>query len=76
MIKLCGTLGMPIKVSNHSAGTDCQWHPSPSNVTSVKLAAWDQNFGHSGVEYHKLYVSPQKKYLELFSSYSYLSIYF
>lgn len=76
MIKLYGTLGMPIKVSNHGTGTSFQWHPSSSKVTSVKLAAWDQNFGHSGVEYHKLYVFPKKKSLEFFSTYSYLSIYF
>lgn len=67
MIKLYGTLGMPIKVSNHSAGTHCQWHLSSSKVTSVKLAAWDQNFGHSGVEYHKLYVFPPPKSLLNFS---------
>lgn len=46
---------MPIKVSNYSFGTKSQWHPSSSKVTSVKLAAWDQIFGHYGVDHHKLY---------------------
>lgn len=72
MIKLDSTLRMPIKVSNYIFGTNCQWHPSSSKVTPVKLAAWDQIVGHCGVVYHKLYVFPHKKcLLELFSTYLY-----
>lgn len=58
---------MSIKVSNHIAETYCQSHPSSSKVTSVKLAAWDQSFGHSGLEYHKLYDFPSKKVSSNFS---------
>lgn len=70
MIKLCSTLGMPIKVSNYIFGTSCQWHPSSSKVASVKLVAWDQIFGHYGVEYHKLYIFP-KNLLKIFSAIPY-----
>lgn len=54
-------------------GNNCQWHPSCSKVTSVKLAAWGQIFEHSQVDYYKLYAPPRQKkktkqntFLELF----------